>query len=221
MSNLLQFFRANTGALVVTMLLLIGGFVFSVVAFMMSRSGASLRPIVFVAGFFFIVVGPQALFHYGQAFGWIPKQDLVWVGGKNATSSAPWRAHEELLTVEDGRFAQPAQLYGPSLDAALVSDLRERLANVFGEATAAEMAVLRTGSTVILAQFSNESAAHVALDAYSTAMTGQAPPLDIDGTRTVQRATDVIKMVVAGKTLVAYSAPDSASATKLLANSPV
>lgn len=180
-----------------------------------------MRPFIFFAGFFLIIVGPQALFHISQRQGWIPKKNLVWVAGEGSSANAKWQAREALLTVKDGRFTQPAALYGPSLDAGLVSDLRERLANVFGQAKAAEMAVLRSGATVVLAQFSDANAARSAFDGYAIAMLGAAPPLASDGTRTVQRASDVIKMVVAGNTMIAYSAPDAASAASLLANSPV
>lgn len=180
-----------------------------------------MRPFIFFAGFFLIIVGPQALFHLSRAQGWIPKKDLVWVPGGSASVNTKWQSREDLLTIRNGRFTQPALLYGPSVEADLVSDLRERLSSVFGDALAAEMAVLRTGGTVVLAQFSSTATAHAAFDAYSIAMLGEAPPVESDGTRTVKRASDAIKIVVAGKTLIAYSASDSAQATSLLANSPV
>lgn len=218
MSSTMQFFRANPGVAIVTSLLVVSTFVLGLIALMMMRAGVSLRPIVFLAGFFLIVIGPQALLHYSQALGWIPKKDLVWVPGGNAKS---WRAREELLVVKDGRFANPAAIYGSSFDADLVSDLRERMANVFGSALAAEMAVLRTGGSVVLAQFENADGAQRAVDAYATAMLGGVPAIEPDGTRTVNRATDVVKMLVAGRTLVVYTAANAASATSILNASPV
>lgn len=50
---------ANPGLVVVLALLAGGTLVFTLLAFTMHRSGASLRPIVFVAGFYAIVVLPQ------------------------------------------------------------------------------------------------------------------------------------------------------------------
>lgn len=58
MSSLLV---ANPGLMVVLALLVGGTFVFSLLAFIMHRSGASLRPILFVAGFFAIVLLPQVV----------------------------------------------------------------------------------------------------------------------------------------------------------------
>lgn len=218
MSSTMQFFRANTGVMIITLLLVMGALVFGLIAFVMMRAGASLRPIAFVAGFFFIVAGPQALFHYSQALGWIPKKDLVWVPGGNGQS---WRAREELLVVKDGKFAAPADLFGSSFDADLVSDLRTRLENVFGTALAAEMVVLRTGGSVVLAQFANAGDAQRSAKAYAIAMFGGVPAIDPDGTRTVNRAADAVKMVVAGRTLVAYTATNAADATKMLKASPI
>ena len=83
MSNTLNFFRANPRVLVVTSRLVLGALVFGLVALGMMRSRASLRPIVFVAGIFAIVVSPQALYHFRQALGWISKQDLKWVPNCN------------------------------------------------------------------------------------------------------------------------------------------
>lgn len=220
MSNIAAFFRANTGALVVTMLLTIGTIVFSFVALLMSRSGTSLRPIIFVAGFFLIILAPQAVWHYSQAFGWIERDDLTWVpGGSGAT--VRWRANEDLLAVKDGRFTRPADIYGPAYDKDLVSDLRERLAQVFGRAQAAEMAALRSGGMTVLAQFSSPDDAMAAATGYANAMAGHFPEPDANGIHMVQRATDVMAIIVADRTLAAYSAPDSTSVRKLWAESPV
>lgn len=220
MSETMQFFRANPGAMIITMLLGMGTLVFGLLGVMMMRSGASLRPIIFIAGFFAIVVLPQAAMHYGQAFGWIPKKDLTWTPGGN-TSTRVWSAREDVLSIRDGRFAEPMRVYGPDVDTTLVSDLRPGLPNVFGNANAAEMAVLRTMATVVLAQFDNSAAATQALQKYALAMIGAMPPIDSDGTYTVQRPNDVVKMLVAGRTLLAYSAPDAATLKSMLAASPV
>lgn len=220
MSNIIPFFRTHTGAFIITLLLVMGGFVFGLIALMMSRSGASLRPIAFVGGFFLIVVGPQAVFHYTEALGWTHFGNLTWVAGETGNTGG-WRANESLLKVKDGRFEQPTAVYGSAVDPNLVSDLRERLSPVFGTAQAAEMAVLRTGGTVVLAQFNSNDAALASARGYVTMMAGAFPEPDFDGTYTVQRATDVMKVVVAGRTLVAYSAPDSVAARRILAESPI
>lgn len=219
MSNIAAFFRANTGALVVTMLLTMGTIVFGSVALLMSRSGTSLKPIIFVAGFFLIILAPQAVWHYSQAFGWIERDDLAWV--PSGSGAAQWRANDDLLEVKDGRFARPADIYGPAYDKDLVSDLRERMAQVFGGAQAAEMAALRTGGMTVLARFSSPDDALAAANAYSNAMAGHFPQPDANGIHMVPRATDVMAIIVAGRILVAYSAPDSTAVRKLWAESPI
>lgn len=220
MTETMQFFRANPGAMAITMLLGMGTLVFGLVSVLMLRSGVSLRPIVFVAGFFAIILLPQAAMQFGQAVGWIPKKDLVWTPGAKVAAT-PWSAREDVLSIRDGRFVQPTVVYGPEVDTSLVSDLRTRLPEIFGGANAAEMAVLRTMATVVLAQFDNAAAATEGLQKYAMAMIGAFPPIDADGTYTVQRANDRVKMLVAGRTLLAYSAPDATTLNKMLAESPV
>lgn len=158
--------------------------------------------------------------HLSQALGWILRKDLVWTpGGK--TAALPWSAREDLLDIRDKRFTQPTVVYGPSVDTSLVSDLRERLPDIFGNANAAEMAILRTMATVVLAHFNDAGAANEALQKYAMAMVGALPPINADGTFTVQRVNDVVKLLVAGRTLVAYSAADAAMLQNTLAASPV
>jgi hypothetical protein len=220
MSNTLQFFRANTGVMVITALLLFGSLVLGFVSLLMMRSGVSLRPVAFMAGFMAIIIGPQAFFHYGMALGWLPKQDLTWVP-KDKGAGAPWVARTNLIQIKAGRFTDPVAVYGPTVDTTLITNLRERLGQVFGTALAAEMAILRTGRTVVLAQFeTNEDANNTAI-AYATAMLGVAPPIDSDGTRTVNRVQDAVKLVVAGRTMVAYTARDIAEAEAALRESPL
>ena len=81
MASTVQYIRTNPGVMAMTLLLVGGTLVFGLLAFIMARSGASLPPIVFIAAFFAIVVGPQAPFHLNQALGWIPQQHLPRVGG--------------------------------------------------------------------------------------------------------------------------------------------
>lgn len=219
MTDITQFFRANPGAAIITALILMATFVLSLVGFMMSKSGVSMRPIAFIAGFFAIVIIPQALGHYGQAFGWIPKKDLTWVAGSSSASN--WTAREDLLTVKNGRFANPVAVYGPDVDTTLINELRGRLSNIFGTANAAEMAITRSMSTVVLATFNDEQLAQEALQQYAAAMIGGLPPLDADGTHTILRQNDAVKLLRAGRTIVAYTAPSVAEVSAALAASPI
>ncbi|MBC8088715.1 MAG: hypothetical protein H7Z40_15735 [Phycisphaerae bacterium] len=218
MSDTIQFFRTNTGAMVITMLLGIGTLVFGLLGLMMLRAGVSLKPIVFLAGFFGIIVLPQAALHLSQALGWIPKKELVWTPGGHPTQ---WSAREDRLTIRDGRFAEPTVVFGPEVDTDLVSDLRVGLPDIFGKSEAAEMAVLRTTATVVLAQFDDAATAAEGLRKYAAAMVGVLPALEADGTYTMQRGNDVVKLLLAGRTVLAFSAANAATLQNMVEGSPI
>jgi hypothetical protein len=63
----IQILLHNPGLMVVGGLLTMGALVSGLLAFLMHRGGASLRPIVFFAGFFGIVVAPQLIGHLALA----------------------------------------------------------------------------------------------------------------------------------------------------------
>src|SRR5262245_24550477 len=63
--------RANPGLLVMVALVGVATLVVGLIAFMMARSGQSLRPVIWFAGFFGIIVVPQFAYHLGVAMGWL------------------------------------------------------------------------------------------------------------------------------------------------------
>ncbi len=69
MSAITALLRDNPALLAMGALLAIGTVVFGSLGIGLSRSGASLRPIVFVGGMFALVVLPQLAYHLGVATG--------------------------------------------------------------------------------------------------------------------------------------------------------
>ncbi|HYW31065.1 MAG TPA: hypothetical protein VE869_06110 [Gemmatimonas sp.] len=229
MTDTLSFLRANPALLAMGGLLLAGALVFGGFAILMARSGASTRPIIFVGGFFLLVVAPQALFHLSQAMGWIPRRDLTWtpagtVSTPGSLSASAAMAREaanalrirtDVLAIRDGRFADPVAVFGPTVDRDLVVDLRQRMpGGPFDRAKVAEMAIVGAGSSTVVARFDEETDAEAAAMAYIATMVGEVPPLGMDGTRTVARASDVLKVLVRDATVIAWSAADSAAVNR-------
>lgn len=221
MQSTLNLLRANPGLLVMLALITVASFVFLVLGVAMARSGSSVRPILFVAGFFGIVVGPQLLFHLARAMEWIPRDDLTWVAGaRNASAVAGFQLRESALVVRNGAFANTATVFGPDADPDLISDLKARgLGDLFAQAHAAQMAVTRFGGTVTVARFSNNSTAQTVAGAYVQLMSGQSPRPDADGSWTVARSSDVIKVLAVGPALLAWSGATVAVVNQAMATS--
>ena len=183
----------------------------------LARAGLSLKPIVFLAVFFAIVIGPQAAYHVAQALGVIPKRDLSWTFG-SSRPSAGWVEREEALRAEGGRFLDPAAVFGPDADRDLVSDPRRAGADSpFGSAETAAMAIVPPSGSIIVARYASTSAADDAATRYLAMSAGVAPAVGADGARTVTRPQgDIAKVIVAGRTLVVLTGPDEASLAKRL-----
>ncbi len=207
MPSALTFLRANP-VFSVTLGVFVGcTIIFSVLIALMTRSGVSPRPIIFFAGYLGIIVAPMLLFHGAQAFGLIPRRDLTWTsdGSSGSASTAPLRVRGELLTAQNGQFTQPSLVFGNGYHKDLISDLRERLPDVFRNAIAANMAIMSDGSSVVVATFANAVEAETATEQYLQRMIGEVPTVGADGTRTVNRATDVVKVLVRDATMIAWS----------------
>ncbi len=157
---MLQLLRANIG-LSISLALLGGGlFVCTLLSFIMARSGASLRPIYWFAGFFALVVVPQVVGHFYKAL-------------NTAKTEAPRTAALEQLatptnnnTNTAARSMDAKSLFGPDADPQLISDVRAAYGDVFANADFAKFAVLPNGETVLLARFRSSSAAENAWVSY-------------------------------------------------------
>ena len=153
---MLQLLRANPGLSISLALLGAGLFVCTLMGFIMARSGVSLRPIYWFAGFFALVVFPQVIGHSYKAL-------------TTTRTEAPRAAALEKLTAPANdststaaRALDAKSLFGPDADPQLVSDVRKAYGEVFSEADFAQFAVLPNGETALLARFKSSAAAEKA-----------------------------------------------------------
>ncbi len=151
-----QLFR-NSPGLLITLLLLLGGLaVCLLLGTMMSHMGASRRPILWFAGFFLLVVGPQLAGN-------------LWLALASHRADAPRReALSKLATDPDPavRGAAAKLLFGPDADPGQTTDARAIFGDALSQAEEARFAILPKGETVLLARFRGYSAAENAWVAY-------------------------------------------------------
>lgn len=222
MNATIGFLKANPAVLVALVATALAALVLGILAATMWRSGASLRPIVFMAVFMAIVGGPQVLFHLAQGFGWIPKRDLTWVAAKDLPASG-FLEVEDALTVREGKFTQPAAVFGTNHDPDLITNLlRLGAEGPFASAEIAQMAIIPPAGTTVVARYGDAGAARTAGLQYLESSVGFVPTVGADGAWTATRpAGDVIKVVVAGRTLLAVTGPNERDVTERLASAPV
>lgn len=149
---MLQLFRSNPGLIVSLALIAGGSLVCLLIGLMMARSGASLRPIIWFAGFFALVVVPQFAGH-------------LWRAVSHMKANAPHIVAMETLSNSsdaEARSAAVKLLFGPDADPQLVIDARPAFGDAFDKAGIAAFASLPDGDTVLLARFNGYSDAEKA-----------------------------------------------------------
>jgi len=154
--EMLQLLRANPGLQIVLALLGLGVVVCLIVGRILRASGASLRPVLWFAGFFGLIVLPQLGFHSIQAFRW-------------ARQDAPRRAAIETLAGPPDaarRTAAVTGLFGADADADLLRDVRKDFGSSLTEAQGAWSVPFADGTTVLLAHFGSAAAAEQAWTGY-------------------------------------------------------
>jgi len=142
---MLQLIRTNPGVLVGLILLVGCALILGIVGTIMARSGASVRPILWFAGFFAMIVVPQLAWH-------------LWSGTTTVSREAP---RVEALAILANASAEPAaraeaarRLFGPDADPQLVVDSRRVFDFAPKPAEVAQFASLQDDTSVLLAQFS-------------------------------------------------------------------
>ncbi len=146
---MLQLLRTNPGLAISIALLGGGALVCALVGLIMARSGASLRPVYWFAGFFGLIVLPQLIGH-------------LWTARRAVQADAPRTAaleHIAAHTDVEARSAAVKIIFGPDADAQLVTDARKVFGEAFEDAELAQFAALPDGDTVLLARFKGYSAA--------------------------------------------------------------
>jgi hypothetical protein len=160
---MMEILKQNTGLLVMTALLLGGLLVSGLFALLMSRSGASLRPILFFLVFFLLVVLPQAIGHLAMAVkpGTAPTQPV-----EQRSALAVPGLPRFTIAVSDGRVAEPEQVFGPAMPGAQFEDSRALFASRMPGLQVANTAALPTGETITALVFGTEAEATDGLLAY-------------------------------------------------------
>lgn len=150
---MLQFLRTNPGVFISVALLGACGIVGCLVGLLMTRGGASPRPVYWLAGFFTLVILPQIV-------------GSLWMAIQAGNAAAPRNlALDQLAAPAHGeadagvRQAAVKLLFGPDADAQLIIDARQVFGDAFEQAESAPFATLPNGDTVLLARFKSYSAA--------------------------------------------------------------
>ncbi len=145
--------RSSPGLIAWSAIFVIASAVCGVLALLMRRAGASLRPLAWFAGLVLLIGAPQFAVHLLDAVDSAPD------------AAALAHALAALDDPVDGREAAQ-RLFGPNADPRLAVDAGGVLGDVVAGATVAKFAVLPPGESVVLAQFDSFRAAERAWVAY-------------------------------------------------------
>lgn len=147
MHSLPALLRANPGLLVAVAMCAAFPVVLTLLALILRASGASLRPIVFLATLM------------------LPLAGLFLVAGlvRARTPGAEPQA-TFTLAVKDGQFADRARLFGADLPAGQIRDAKAVFPEFFASAEHAELGIAGNGETALVAQFPTADAAQRAAE---------------------------------------------------------
>lgn len=142
MNSIPSIFRANPGLTVAVAMCLGFPLVLALLGFIMRAAAASLRPIVFLA----VLMMPLAALFLVAA--------LV-----NARTRGAAPETSFTLAVTDGHFADREKHFGTDLPAGQIRDAKSVFPEFFAEAEHAELGIVGTGETTLVAQFPTADAA--------------------------------------------------------------
>lgn len=212
---------SHPALLVMGLLVAIASLVLGLIAFLMWRRGASLRPVIWFAVFFGLIVGPQAAWHGAVAAGfvadlptWTPAADLP----RDPTAPLTATVVEADLAHDGTQFLAPQRVFGPDVDTDLVRDSRLLLGRFLDAAEIAQHASYATGETMLVARLATPDAARQARDVWL--MTMGIPRIRVDVATLDRPVGDRARVAVAGRTLFAWTAPDDATLDRRLASIP-
>ncbi|HEX2099156.1 MAG TPA: hypothetical protein VHF69_00750 [Candidatus Synoicihabitans sp.] len=131
--------------------------VLGVLTLIMTRSGASLRPLVWFIGFFGIVAGPQVVVHFLD--GLVFRRS----GKFTAVDVAPRETKKTALNLAPVSWAA---VFGPDADPSLITDAKHGLEPIVGDAEEAKLSFHPNGDSALAARFATAAAAAAALDRY-------------------------------------------------------
>lgn len=160
MDRLLHFFREYPAIAGIAFFILISTFLATVLGSAMLKAGASLKPLVFIFGFFAIVGGPQGAVHLLDALAHF-----------RSSNASPEPEAPNVVTEEGGRAPLPSpvpwkMVFGPDADPSLIVDAKVGLGHIVGDATEAKVSFRSNGETTVAARFASPQESHAALERY-------------------------------------------------------
>ncbi len=191
MNSLTGILRANPGLLAGLVLCVAFPLVLGLVALIMRGSGASLRPIAFMA----VLMLPIAwVFLIGHL-----------VGAREPGAEAESTVN---LTVRNGRFAEREKIFGAEIGDAYMRDAKAVFPEFFGEAEVAELGIVGTGETVVAAQFPTaETAKRASAALWQTFQISNTSGDETRGWRGYRRKnSDYIELLRTGRHLFFWTA---------------
>jgi hypothetical protein len=194
--------------------------VLGIVAFLMHRRALSLRPVIWFAVFFGLIVGPQAAWHGAVAAGWVADLPTWTPAADLPRDDAPLTAtvNEADLTHDGAAFRNPERVFGPDVDKDLVRDSRLLLGRFLDAAEIAQHASYVTGETMLVARLATPDAARQARDVWLVTMGLPRARVRVDVATLTRPGGDRVRVAVAGRTLFAWTAPDDATLDRRLAS---
>ncbi|MCX6853943.1 MAG: hypothetical protein NTV80_03455 [Verrucomicrobia bacterium] len=198
-ASLITALRANPGIIAALALCVGPALVLTLIGFIMRGSGASVRPIVFIAGLFLPIVIPFVIGQIVIARAPLPKQPSA------------------ALTVNSGQFTDRAKLFGPGIPAELIREAKSGLPGILDEAEAAEVGMTANGETVLIAQFPGEDETKRASAAYWNGFQLRNTRGDEEnGWRATRMQGDYVEMLRTGRQLFVWTGltPEAAAARR-------
>jgi len=205
------FFEAHPALLVMAMLVGIGGLVVGFIAVLMARRGQSLRPIIWFAVFFGLILAPQVAYHVAVALGVIGEFP-TWAPGavdEHAPSGPTQVAvvDDAGMAVDGERFVSLQRVFGADVDPDLVRDAKPVFGPTFADAEIAQLAFFASGETVVAARFPDAAAARRGRDAWLWFF-GLNPSTPGDVVTVTRSVGDRARLAVAERALFAWTGAD-------------
>ncbi len=147
---MVQVLRSSPVLIAIVVFLVIATVVCGSIALMMRKSGQSLRPIAWLAGFMALVGVPQVIYHVGSA---------VLLHRAEQPRMAALDVLAQTYPDVAARGAAIKQLFGADTDPALVQDARGIFGDALAKADVARLAMFPSGETALIARLTGASEA--------------------------------------------------------------
>ncbi len=201
--RIILFVREYPAVCAVVLFVALTAAILSGLSLLMLRSGLSVKPMLFIAGFFALVAGPQGVVHLLDAL--LRPQTAAATGSRHAPTTRS--------SLDDDAFF--ASLFGDAIDPQLVTDARVGLAAIVGEADAARIGYTTRGEAILGVRLPSSEAAHAA---QARAMAGFGIEGDPSADTIARRfggSGEWTRMIVLGTDLCAWTAPSREAAVRL------